>query len=352
YDFQVNDVSVSSGPSNIWSSSTLNGGDRVKVIITTASGCFAESNELTINVDAVPSAAVAGVDLHQCDNDTFTMGATAPVTGTGEWSIVTGSATLGNINDPAMTVTNVAAGTAVVLRWTVSNGVCASSSDDVLIRNHAPPSDAVAGVDISQYGNGTFTVTATNAAVGVGQWSVVAPDPGVTIANPNSYTTTVSGLPAGESVTLRWTITNGSTCSPKSDDIVLTNYELPVATISSSDADNTICAGESVTFTAGAGGTNYEFFVNGVSQQSGASNTYTTTSLQNNEVVTVKVTNANNCSALSTGITMTVHPVPVVTLVSNDADDRICAGSSITFTATPSGASTYNFLVDGVSVQS
>src|SRR5690606_8027598 len=135
-------------------------------------------------------------------------------------------------------------------------------------------------------------------------------------------------------------------------DIVLTNYELPVATLSSSDADNTICAGESVTFTAGAGGTNYEFFVNGVSQQSGASSTYTTSALQNNEVGTVKVTNGNNCSALSTGITMTVHPVQVVTRVSNDADDRICAGSSITFTATPSGTSTYNFLVDGVSVQS
>ncbi|MDQ3846187.1 MAG: hypothetical protein M3342_19590, partial [Bacteroidota bacterium] len=47
--------------------------------------------------------------------------------------------------------------------------------------------------------------------------------------------------------------------------VILTINPLPSATLSSSATNNTICAGQSVTFTAG-GGTSYEFFVNNVSQ--------------------------------------------------------------------------------------
>jgi hypothetical protein len=132
--------------------------------------------------------------------------------------------------------------------------------------------------------------------------------------------------------------------------VVITNNTNPVPTLASSDADNTICATETVIFTAG-GGTSYEFFVNGSSVQNGAGTTYTTSTLLNGQVVTVGVTNAAGCTVVSSGITTTVNPLPVANIVSNDADNTICAGSSITFTASPSGASNYNFRVNGSSVQ-
>ncbi|TAF35259.1 MAG: choice-of-anchor D domain-containing protein [Cytophagales bacterium] len=62
----------------------------------------------------------------------------------------------------------------------------------------------------------------------------------------------------------------------------------PACTLTSSDLDNSICVGQSVTFTA-TGGTNYDFRVNGTSVQNSATATYTTTSLANGDVVSVVV---------------------------------------------------------------
>src|SRR5690606_97116 len=91
---------------------------------------------------------------------------------------------------------------------------------------------------------------------------------------------------------------------------------------------------------------------NGLSTGSAsATNTYTTNTLQNGQVVTVQVTDGNSCQATSAPITMTVNPVPNPTLVSSDADNIICAGTSVTFTATPTGAGQYDFLVNDISVQ-
>ena len=86
---------------------------------------------------------------------------------------------------------------------------------------------------------------------------------------------------------------------------------------------NPVCAGDLVTFTA-TGGTNYNFKVNGLSQQSGASATYTTTTLANNDAVTVDATNANGCTATSLAVFMTVNPLPAGTLTASSA--TICAG--------------------------
>jgi hypothetical protein len=77
------------------------------------------------------------------------------------------------------------------------------------------------------------------------------------------------------------------------------------ATLTSSDADNSFCAGTSVTFTAG-GGTNYNFRVNGTSVQNGGSTTYTSTTLTNGQILDVIVTGTGGCTVTSTGITNTV----------------------------------------------
>ena len=126
----------------------------------------------------------------------------------------------------------------------------------------------------------------------------------------------------------------------------------PNPNLSSSDTDNTICAGTSVTFTAApAGQSNYEFFLDGLSVQTGTSATYATSTLSNGQAVRVRVTNSSSCSVTSSAITTTVNPNPVVSLTSNDSDNIICAGTGVTFTATPLGAATYNFRVNGSSVQ-
>jgi len=150
----------------------------------------------------------------------------------------------------------------------------------------------------------------------------------------------------GPSGNVSLTVTDGVS-NTKTIANCVTVTALPTAGLTSSDADNTICTGTSVTFTA-TGGTTYEFFVNGVSKgAASATATYTTTTLTTGQVVTVKVGNAGGCFATSAGITTTVTALPTAGLTSSDADNTICAGTSVTFTAT--GGTTYEFFVGAVS---
>ena len=151
----------------------------------------------------------------------------------------------------------------------------------------------------------------------------------------NTYTTTT--LTNGQTVTVK--VTNAGGCFATSNGITTTVNPLPTPALSSSDADNKICVGQSVTFT-GTGGTNYQFFVDGASQGAASgTNTFTTTSLTNGQTVTVKVTNANGCSATSSGITTTVNAPPTCSITGADV---VCPSSSNTYTA-PAGMSSYSF---------
>ena len=170
------------------------------------------------------------------------------------------------------------------------------------------------------------------------------------VTDPSLNTVDVTfGLLSGQ---VRVTETTTGGCN--TDHIVLnvTVNQLPVSTL---NADKTaICDGELVTFTAGpvADVSNYEFFLNGVSQQSGAANTWSSSTLANDDTITVNVTSTDGCSALAPPVIMTVNPDPTVTLTSSAAANTICAGESVTFEATSADAVLYNFYLNGVSQQS
>ena len=112
---------------------------------------------------------------------------------------------------------------------------------------------------------------------------------GVSVQNGALSTYSTSALVNGNTVDV--IVTNASGCTGTSGVITMTVNANPLAGLTSSDGDNIICAGESVTFT-GSGGTNYEFFVDGTSVQNGAVATYVTTGLLSGQVVTVRVSNA------------------------------------------------------------
>jgi len=148
-----------------------------------------------------------------------------------------------------------------------------------------------------------------------------------------------SGAVDGEIFTVTITDVNG--CTNTSTTTVSVN-PLPTATLSSSDGDDEICAGESVTFTAG-GGTSYEFFVNGGSVQGpGALNTYTTTGLADGDVVTVTVTDGNGCEDTHAGITMTVE---TITPPSISGPVTVCNPSTVTYSVSDPGGITFLWTV-------
>ena len=160
-------------------------------------------------------------------------------------------------------------------------------------------------------------------------------------------TYTTSTLTNGQVVDV--IVTNANGCIATSAGITNSVNALPSPTLSSSDTDNKFCAGTSVTFTVG-GGTNYNFRVGSVSVQNGLSAIYSTSSLNNGQVVDVIVTNANGCTATSASITNIVDPLLPVSVSVSPSANTVCAGTSVTFTATPTNGGAipaYQWKVNG-----
>lgn len=92
------------------------------------------TNTLTSVVGTPPTVADAGLDqtLAVCTTTT-TLAGNNPTFGTGVWSVVTGPATITTPTLRTSGVTGLLPGTPATLRWTITNGGCASSVDDVII---------------------------------------------------------------------------------------------------------------------------------------------------------------------------------------------------------------------------
>ncbi|MBL0336116.1 MAG: hypothetical protein IPP73_12640 [Chitinophagaceae bacterium] len=104
------------------------------------------------------------------------------------------------------------------------------------LTNDAAVTVAAAGTDQSQCATSTFTLAGNTALVGTGAWSIVSGAGSITDAA--SPTSTVTGVTAGQTTVLRWTITNGA-CSSQ-DDVSLVNYV--AVTVPDAGVDQAQCA--------------------------------------------------------------------------------------------------------------
>jgi hypothetical protein len=151
-------------------------------------------------------------------------------------------------------------------------------------------------------------------------------------------------------------------CSFGSSNRSSSNYNVtdnitPAVSISASNT--TICQGSSVSFTASsstAGPLYYNWQVNGTTVYSSSSNLFSTSSLNNNDQVTVVMSTSFPCVSVSTAtsnaIIMTVTTPPAVTISIAGNKPSVCPGEGITFNVTSEsnvGSSpTYEWFVNGV----
>jgi gliding motility-associated-like protein len=208
----------------------------------------------------------------------------------------------------------------------------------------------------------TFTATTVDGGPApTYQWLVNSGN-----AGSGGTTFTSPLLNNGDVVTLLLIANNTCQTVPNAVSNAITMVVNPVLTpsvvVSSSDADNSICTGDAVTFTAAPtnGGTapTYQWLLNGGNVGTGGT-TFTTSTLNDGDVISVIMTANNTCQTTATAngnaiTTTVVAPVtPSVAILSSDADDNICAGESVTFTATPvngGSAPTYQWLLNGGNV--
>ena len=203
---------------------------------TITNSCASSSDQVTIELEAAPTVANAGPDQTVCGP--ATLAANAPVVGTGQWTVISGTGgSFADDTNPATTFSGVG-GSTYVLRWTITNGSCTATSDDVSITfDINTPTTADAGSD-QAICNTSTTLAANTAVVGTGAWSVVSGTGGI-FGDASSPTSTFTGT-AGTAYVLRWTISTTGTCTPSTDDVTISFDVTP--TVANAGADQTVCA--------------------------------------------------------------------------------------------------------------
>ncbi|MGC1241644.1 MAG: PKD-like domain-containing protein [Chryseosolibacter sp.] len=296
---------------------------------TIANGTCAPSEDLvTIRFDQAPGTADAGADIEQCNSGTFTLNAIDPAIGTGMWSIVSGAVTITNPNSFNTTATGVPVGTSTTLRWTVTNGSCASVSDEIVLTNSAVPTTALAGPDQELCSSGDFTLNGNIPGVGTGLWSVIGSANGAAITTPASASSTVTGLTIGSSVTLRWTITSGSCQSY--DEVVLTNSATPTTALAGADQEH--CNNGTFTMAANAAGVGSGMWTiqgpaNGATITNVTLPTTTVTSLTPGTSVTLRWTITNGSCISFEDVVLINNASPTVAIAGGD--QNICGSSAV-----------------------
>lgn len=218
--------------------------------------CTATEDQVSITFDAAPTAPNAGADQPVCATST-NLAANSPASGTGLWTIVSGTG--GSITTPSSpsSAFSGVAGQTYVLEWTISNGSCAPLSDQVQIQFFAAPTVAAAGPDQSLCST-SATLAANTAAVGTGMWTIESGSGGV-LADASNPLSAFTGT-AGQTYTLRWTISNGA-CTPFSDDVQITMSN--DATVANAGTDQTVCGSATLAGNTPASGTGLWTIVSG-----------------------------------------------------------------------------------------
>ncbi len=332
------------------------GPQSISVTYTPSGGCSASITNLPVTVKELPVPVV--------DGTTSPCAGTSGVTYTTDagmadytWTISAGGTITAGAATNTITVTWNTAGPQTVSASYSSNGCMASAPTDypVIVNPNLPVS-----VDIDESANsicaGTsvdFTATPTNGGSNpVYQWMVNG-------VNAGTNSPLFTYAPANNDI-ITCVLTSDAMCATgnpaTSGSIDMTvNPILPVS-VSIASSVNPACSGSSVTYTATAvnGGTApfFQWLVNGVSAGTN-SPTFTYVPL-NNDIVSCVLTSNATCAInnpyTSNTIIMTVSSDLAAAVSISPSANTVCAGTPITFTATPTNGGSlpvYQWMVNG-----
>src|SRR4030095_11235711 len=370
YQWQINGADVTGATNATFTTATLAGGDVVTVIMGSNDPCAnpatATSNAITITATPVtPSVTIASTTTSICAGGSVTFTAT-PVNGgaapTYQWQI--NGADVTGATNAIFTTATLAYGDVVTVVMT-SNDPCANpatatSNAITITATPVTPSVTITSTTTSICAGGSVTFTATpvnGVAAPTYQWQINGAD----VAGATNATFTTATLADGDVVTVIMG-SNDPCATPAtatSNAITITSTTVtPSVTIT--PTTTSICAGGSVTFTAtpvnGGAAPTYQWQINGADVTGATNAIFTTATLADGDVVTVVMTSNDPCAtpatATSNAITITATTVtPSVTITSTTTS--ICAGGSVTFTATPvngGAAPTYQWQINGADV--
>ncbi|WP_309640861.1 gliding motility-associated C-terminal domain-containing protein [Flavobacterium sp.] len=310
-------------PGNVATFNTTVAGTYSVIVTNTTTTCVSASASGTVTINPLPTVTVNSPSV--CAGTSATVTATPLPTGTYSyvWTVPTGATPPGNV---ATFNTTVAGTYSVIITNTTTNCPSASASGTVTIN----PLPTVTVNSPSVCPGVSATVTATPLPAGTYSYAWTVP----VGATPPGDVATFNTLVAGTySVIITNTTTN---CPSPSGSGTVTVNPLPTVTVNSPS----ICAGLNATVTATplpAGSYSYAWTVPSGATPPGNVATFSTSVAGTYSVIVTNLT--TTCVSLSASGTVTVNPLPTVTVNSS----TVCAGDSATVTATPLPAGTYSY---------
>ncbi len=304
----------------------------------TNAACIPSSDDVVITIDLLPTPSNAGTDKTICNSTSATLAGNTPVVGTGLWTVVSGTAVITTPTSPTSGVTGLIAGDTVVLKWTITRGLCSNSSTVKIINTKAATVNA--GVD--QY----FCVASNpvlNGSVSGGTTTGIWSSLGDGTFTPNATTLNATYTPgptdiANKKLTLILTSTNNNVCSAATDtmNVFFTGFIGTVAITTT----NVSCYGKTdgtATATVTGGVPAYTYFWSTVPAQT----TVTATNLTIG-TYTLTIKNSKGCTTQAT--TTITQPAPLA--VNSSVTPISCyGGNNGIINITPTGGTApYTYL--------
>ncbi len=329
------------GPANAVYASPATAATYTAIKTETGSACSSTSN-VTVSVNAAPSIVATATPNPVCVGTTVTLNATASGGGgtfpTYSWAGPgTFTATTASTTDAGIT----AAGTNVYSVSVTDNNGCTGSTSVSVTVGAAPsitatltPTPICAGRTLTLNatpagGSGTYPVYSWSGPNGFTATTKIATNPAMTLLGAGVYSVTV---------------TDGNGCT--SPIAVTTAVSVnPMPTITATVTPTVLCAGGTLNLSAtpaGGSGTYTLYSWTGPSGFTSSIRNTSAASVTASGVYSVSVTDDNGCRSLrATTAFVTVNPLPVITATATPT--AVCAGSTLSLSATATGGSTvYN----------
>lgn len=372
FQWSINGTPVSGANDSIFSSSTLSDGDVVMLNMISSSGCVSNPNVNSQNLTITVVNSVSTSIVLSVSQDTICSGVT-PVFS----SVITGGGSTPSVDwfvDGVLVTTNQGASfnPGLMTNGQMVNAVLQSSalcafplpafSDTITITvlpDIAP--EVLLTVDFDTLCSGTpFNFTAIPLVAG-------GPNPTYTwyvngVAVPGNISPNYSAiLNDGDQVQVE--LFSNDPCADPTNDlsniitVSVTNLSLtPSVSITANNL--VVCSGVPVQFTAlpvnGGSSPDFQWQVNGVNLPADTNLVFTSSTLNNGDVVTLVMTSNSPCVStgpvVSNSLTLTVNPSVNPTVAVNSTGNILCAGQSVTFNAVVSGqgsAPVYQWLLNG-----
>lgn len=344
----------------------------VSVSMTSSANCVLNSplSSNTVNVTVTPttnvSVTASASSLNICEGASVTFSAIPTNPGSQpvyEWFV--NGTSQSNSNSDVFSTAGLSSGNNSVEVHLTSDAVCPSP---------VPAKSTAISVSVVAYSSADVSITTASPTVCDGASVSFTANP-VNGGTTPTYNWKVNGVNAGTGQIINITPTDGDTVtcemtsglmcvnnSPAtSSPIVMSVKQFYPVSVTISNSVNNICGGTKVDFTATAvnGGATpvYQWQINGIDVPNANDSVFSSTTLNDKDIVTCKLTSSIKCvtnsPAISDSIEMAVTPVTTASVNITSSKNIVCVGETVDFSAVATNGgnnTTYQWKLGGTDI--